>query len=165
MSFACRSIRSLVLGAMMIVTGCSDPAGQEPISLRPGLYSLAMKGEVDPRFSEEFERNQSEKRKLCISAARATSFAEFPLKDTLEVGGECSSSKQLRVGNTFSGKRVCAGPQPPLTATISYTGQLAADNFTIDAHVDVKFDPEYQGMREISYQMKIEGKRIGDCQR
>lgn len=141
----------------ILLCGCArDPASEQPVELKPGLYEVTVGGGTLVRLPSDQRTDR-----ICLSVPDAIDFAKSPLYPTIGAWDSCTESPDEPKGNALSGKRQCDRRAP---LTVAYTGSHTADSFELRGTVTQGSDENESVMRLGSGDFSISGKRITDCE-
>jgi hypothetical protein len=149
----------------------SDPAGQEPVQLKPGLYELSYTGAVHNPLEQVAPSSLS--KEVCVSESDAATFPQsYPRKFFSTIGYSCGGPLSERVGNSIAGKVVCSmtdGVSGNLTT--NFTGEVSTDSLDVRAklQMNVVSDPAGKVPDDLDtsvlddLELRLALRRVGDC--
>ena len=146
---------ALTLGLVFLLTGCSDPATQTPVALKPGQYDISALGESYVEISPSNTRD-----KKCLSAFDVSEFERFPMLHGTRRLPECSETVEPRKGNLVLGRQRCTSGHLDQDETVStYEVVIGEEEFMIKGTVKDRRD----GTGPETGNFMVIGRRIGDC--
>ena len=133
-------------------SGCSSPATEAPVELKPGLYSVKIGSFGQPDAQ------------LCLAGSDTENVDRVIKKYYAFLEEGCPHKKDERVGNAVGGTINCE-IDPTAGWTTTYTGSVAADSLTIDAKV-VNYAPKIGSeneREETVIDSRLTATRVSDC--
>ncbi len=173
-----RLIVSLVLAGGLL-SGCgalADPAKEEPVKFRPGLYSATVQGKVAGLSASDGTATMA---KTCVKADDDADWVFALVRESLSGNSNCSTRNSERVGNSISASIACQLDLAvgPYQSNFVYTGVLTEDTARITGKIEMPDLTKLPGISEQdkkslamsqelmkSIDIGVEIKRDGDCQ-
>jgi hypothetical protein len=130
------------------LSACSGPEGEQPVSLREGLYTFKTDGLIGkgPAITE-----------ICITGSDDAAKIDTLITEVFALTEDCSHQPEARVGNAISGNLTCEIDESTGVKT-AYNGSLTAESLAIDATIQ-----SYAPGEKTSADGRFLAKRNGDC--
>ena len=130
------SISGLLIALTTMVAACSDPASEQPVNLKPGLYQMTIERNVlgpikakDPSASEGSQ---------CVGSGSSDLEWIYPLIEKKFCPEcSCSTKDKTRTGNVISAHAVCPHDEDGTFGALEYLyqGVVTEDGVTLDGKV------------------------------
>jgi hypothetical protein len=117
------------------VAACSDPASEQPVNLKPGLYKVTMDTtvlgpiKVDSKFGGEEAK--------CVASDSDLEWIYPAIENKFCPECSCSTKDKARKGNVFSARAVCPHDDDGMFGDLEYSYQavVSEDGLTLEGNV------------------------------
>lgn len=128
-------ISGLLLCLAATVAACSDPASEQPVSLKPGLYKVTMDTtvlgpiKVDSKFGGEQTK--------CVASDGDLEWVYPAIEKKFCPECSCSTKDKARKGNVVSARAVCPHDDDGMFGDLEYIYQavVSEDGLTLEGNV------------------------------
>lgn len=160
-------LRKIVLVAVAAaLSSCGgDPAAEEPVKVRPGLYEAKMSAGFGP-FSVAASEQES---RSCVTEDETEHFPQVFTRKYLSMDGQCDGPLSERKGNLVTGKLTCPADDER-TLTINYTAKVRAESVDVDVKGEMTAKPSdleetttFESKLSKGIDLGVKIKRVGDC--
>jgi hypothetical protein len=117
------------------VAACSDPASEQPVSLKPGLYQLAMETTVLGPIKAS--SNSSSDGKHCVAGDGDLDWIHPMIEHKFCPECSCSTKDKTRKGNVINARAVCPHDDEGMFGNLEYAyqGVVSDEGVTFEGNV------------------------------
>jgi hypothetical protein len=149
------------------LAGCKrDPATEQPVQVKPGMYEAKMTAGFGPLSLSASEGS----RRSCVTADEAEHFPQVFTRRYLSMDGACDGPLSERTGNLVTGKMSCkADKGKSLEMTYAAAVGEEAVDVTVEGTMQMSAELIEHSDSEVAklsraVKLGVAIKRVGDCE-